>query len=185
LLSLLPLVLVRKSSNPSFAAANGQFMLFQAEIYQELKPHEAVKNSKAEDIEISKLFKRKNKKVACLVGNHEITCRMYENFNEAVNGFSRNVIMYFGNSFVLATLFWLVTSSGFIVVYISFSLSLFFLWLTVTLLTRIIISVISNQPVVQNLVLAIPQQVTLGIFIFKAFTKKFKNQYTWKGRNIS
>jgi glycosyltransferase involved in cell wall biosynthesis len=185
LLSLLPLILVRKSSKTSLAAANGQFMLFHAKTYRGIKPHESLKDSKVEDIEIAKLLKRRNKKVACLVGSHEISCRMYRTFKEAVNGFSRNVIMFFGKSFIFALFFWLVTTFGFIVVYCSFSLPLFFAWLAVAIFTRIIISVISYQPVFQNLVLAIPQQITMGIFILKAFTKKMKKQYTWKGRNIS
>ncbi len=185
LLSLLPLILVRKSSHPSIAAANGQFMLFHAETYNELNPHDKMKHNMVEDIAIAKFYKRTKKKVACLTGDREISCRMYENFSLAVNGFSRNVVMFFGNSFLLAFIFWLATTFGFIPVLLSFSAYLILSWFAAVVFTRIIVSSVSRQPVIQNLFLAIPQQVTLGIFIFRAFTKKVKKQHVWKGRNIS
>lgn len=185
LLSLLPLSLVRKSRFPSLAAANGQFMLFQADCYKIIRPHEVHKYSKVEDIEIARLYKKRNEFVACLTGNSEVSCRMYEGLEEAVNGFSKNVVMFFGNSYFLTVLFWLVTTFGFIVVYSSFYTSIFLIYLAAIVLIRILISLTSKQPVLQNLVLAIPQQGILGIIIFRAIFNKFNKQYKWKGRNIS
>ncbi len=185
LLSLLPLPLVRKSRFSSLAAANGQFMLFQADSYKIIRPHEVLKYSKVEDIEIARLYKRRNKFIACLTGNNEVSCRMYEGLENAVNGFSKNVVMFFGDSFFLAVLFWLITTFGFIVVFFSFPPIIFLIYLTLIVLTRIWISLASKQPVLQNLVLAIPQQGILGIIIFKAFINKYNKQYKWKGRNIS
>ncbi len=185
LLSLLPLILVRKSRFSSLAAANGQCMFFLTEDYKKHHLHKFMKSSKVEDIEIARLLKRKKKKVACLAGQSEISCRMYNSYAEAVNGFSKNVIMFFSNSFLIGFLFWLVTTFGFIVVYLSFPLPVFLVYLAAILLTRIFISKVSNQSILQNLVLAIPQQVTIGIFIFRALTNKLKKQHTWKGRNIS
>lgn len=185
LLSLLPLILVRKTSFPSIAAANGQFMLFNTEIYNKTQPHEKLKNSKVEDIEIARHFKQKKLKVACLVGNPSITCRMYSSTDEAIHGFSKNVIMFFGSSFILATLFWLVTTFGFIAIFISFSKPIFLYFLSMIILTRILISVLSKQSAFQNVLFIIPQQITLGLFIYQAFINKFKKQHIWKGRNIS
>ncbi len=185
LLSLLPLIMVRKSSFPSLAAANGQCMFFLTDDYKSIFPHELLKTKMVEDIQIAKLLKDGKKKMACLTGKPEISCRMYNNYAEAVNGFSKNVIMFFNNSFLLAVLFWLITTFGFIIIYYSFPLSIFLVYLSVLILTRIIISVISRQPVLLNLVLAIPQQLTIGVFIFRAMTNKLNKQHTWKGRNIS
>jgi glycosyltransferase involved in cell wall biosynthesis len=185
LLSLLPLVLVRKSNFQSLAAANGQFMLFNSKIYKELLPHEKMKSSKVEDIEIARYLKQNKIPVACLTGNETITCRMYECFNEAVNGFSKNVITFFGNSFAVAILFWLVTTFGFLTVLFGLNSSAFFLYLLIILVARIIISFISKQNIILNLVLLIPQQLTLGLFIYQAFMNKLNKQHQWKGRNIS
>lgn len=185
LLSLLPLILVRKSRFSSLAAANGQCMFFRTKDYKKYHPHKLMKSSMVEDIEIAKLLKRKKKKAACIVGSSEISCRMYNSYTEAVSGFSKNVIMFFSNSFFIAFLFWLVTTFGFIVIFISFSLPVFLVYLTIIIITRIIISAVSHQTILQNLVLAIPQQVTIGIFIFRAIINKLNKQHTWKGRNIS
>ncbi len=185
LLSLLPLVLVRKTNFPSIAAANGQFMLFNAGIYKQTLPHQQMKNSKVEDIKIAQFYKQNNIKVACLVGNGSISCRMYRSFTDAVYGFSKNVIQFFGASFLLAILFWLITTFGFLVILLSFSLPVFLLYLLTVVLTRVFISIVSKQAILRNLVLAIPQQITMGLFIVQAVVNVFKNRYTWKDRNIS
>ena len=185
LLSLLPLILVRKSKYQSLSAANGQYMLFSSKNYFALNPHEVMKANKVEDIEIARYFKKNNIPIACLTGDDTITCRMYQGFNEAINGFSKNVITFFGNSFVVAFLFWLITTFGFLLVFFSLGLPAVILYLFTILLARIFISIVSKQNLLMNLLLLIPQQFTLGFFIYKAFMYKSKNQYLWKGRNIS
>lgn len=185
LLSLLPLVLVRQTNFPSIAAANGQFMLFDAEIYRRTLPHRQMKSSKVEDIKIARFYKHNKIKVACLTGKPSISCRMYHGFREAVYGFSKNVIQFFGASFLLAILFWLITTFGFIAVLLSFSKTVILLYFSALIATRIFISIVSKQAVLRNLVLAIPQQISLGLFIAQAMANVIKNQYTWKDRNIS
>ncbi len=185
LLALLPLVLVRKTNFSSLAAANGQFMLFQSDIYRNIQPHEKMKNSKVEDIEIARYYKQNKIKVACLLGNSSITCRMYSGFSEAVYGFSKNIIQFFGGSFFTAVLFWLVTGFGFIAILFSFSTYIFLLYISGIILTRIFISIVSKQSVFRNLILAVPQQIIMGIIIIQAIVNTYKKQYSWKGRNIS
>lgn len=184
LLSLLPLVLVRSSKRPSLSAANGQFMLFESLAYKKLLPHEKMRSKKVEDIEIAKFFKKEGLKIACLTGKEEISCRMYKSFREAVNGFSKNVIMFFGNSFTCAILFWLVTTLGFLVVWFYMPIQLFVIFLVLILFTRIFISFGSRQNVIINLLLIIPQQLSMGLFIYKAIINKIRKEHQWKGRNI-
>lgn len=183
LLSLLPLILVRKSPLPSLAAANGQFMFFDAHIYRNIKPHLALRNNKVEDIEIAKLYKNNAIKVACLTGNDEITCRMYNSFKDAVHGFSKNVIMFFGSSFLVALLYWLITTFGFFVILLYFPTPVFYIYLAAWIITRILISIISRQSVLLNLAFAVPQQISMGLFILTAFRNKLLKKHTWKGRN--
>jgi glycosyltransferase involved in cell wall biosynthesis len=184
LLSLLPLILVRKSKNPAFAAANGQFMFFNAQQYKSLLPHERMKDNKVEDIAIAKFYKKNNIPVSCLVGNDEIRCRMYFDFVGAVNGFSKNVIAFFGNSFILAILFWLTISIGFVAVVMALPLSIVLFYGMIYFLTRILISRISKQKIFDNLLYLIPQLLSCGIFIYKALLFKFSKEYQWKGRSI-
>lgn len=185
LLTLLPLILVRKTGFSSLAAANGQFMLFNAEIYKNYLPHEKMKNDKVEDIKIARYFKNQKIQIACITGKDSVICRMYSGFLESVHGFSKNVTQFFGNSFSLAILFWLVTTFGFIAVFLGLSKTIFILYLTIFILTRITVSIAARQSVLMNLIFLIPQQLALGLFVLKAVVNRYKNQYEWKGRNIS
>jgi glycosyltransferase involved in cell wall biosynthesis len=184
LLSLLPLVLVRKLAFPSMAAANGQFMMFNSKIYKSIFPHELMKGNKVEDIEIARFLKKKKFRIACLTGDKTIMCRMYPGFSEAVNGFSKNVTAFFGNSLLLSLLFWLITTFGFIPVLSAMSPFIFTIYLSAYLMTRIFISVTSEQNLLINLLLFIPQQISCGLFIYKAFTNRLFKDYQWKGRSI-
>lgn len=120
LLSLLPLILVRKSGFPSLSAANGQFMFFRAHEYKMMQPYRTVRSDKFEDISIARLYKRHKIKTACMLGDESITCRMYSGIRESVSGFSKNVIAFFGYSFSLVIIFWLISTQGFIPVLLSF-----------------------------------------------------------------
>lgn len=184
LLSLLPLILIRFSRYPSLSAANGQFMLFQASLYHTFLPHEKMKMNLVEDIAISRLYKRNRISVACLVGDETIQCRMYTGFLAAIHGFSKNIIVFFGNSFLLALLFWLTTTMGFAVVLSFLPLNIFILYLIVYLSIRVMVSLISRQNILVNIICIIPHQITIGIFVTQAIINTLSNKYLWKGRYI-
>jgi len=184
LLTLLPLPLVRWSRFASVAAANGQFMLFNAQIYKDLHPHEFNRKHQVEDIAIARYFKQMSFPVACLTGDESIQCRMYGGFEEAVNGFSKNITAFFGNSFLLAVLFWFITTLGFIPVFISLQSRIFICYIAMIVVTRVLVSIASKQSIRDNLLYLILQQLVMGLFIFRAFTFKYFYQYQWKGRNI-
>jgi len=185
LLSLLPMVFTRESSRPSLAAANGQFMLFEKETYQKLQPHEKVKNQLVEDILIARLYKKSGQKMQCLTGNETIRCRMYQNLNDALHGFSRSVAEFFGGSHLAAFLYWLIGTFGIFAVI--FGLSAPFSFIALALIPGIIlfVSTASKQPFWQNLLFSIPRQLLLGVIVFLSFRNKKLKKTKWKGRNIS
>ena len=183
LLTLLPLIFIRVSPFTSHSAANGQFMLFLASVYKKMKPHEEFKSSPVEDIRISRYLKRNKIKVACILGDNRITCRMYHGFHEATHGFAKNTLMFFGNSSVLAILFWAFTTLGFIPV-LFVNLDLLICYITTILMTRMIVSLISKQNLLENVLFIIPQQFVLIYIISKAIQLKRKQDYIWKGRKI-
>lgn len=183
LLTLLPLVLVRASSFASLSAANGQFLLFNSAKYQALKPHELFKKSPVEDIAIAHHYKSIGLKIACVLGGRDISCRMYESHRQAFNGFTKNIRMFFGNSAILAVLFWILTTIGFVPV----------LWLdgahllcyvAIVAATRIAVSMASNQNPFENLTFALPQQIWLLLIILNSIISTHLKNYQWKGREI-
>lgn len=184
LLSLLPLRLVRISKFASLAAANGQFMFFSATEYHQTQAHEKMKMNKVEDIAIARFLKKKGYKVSCQTGYDEITCRMYSNYAEAVNGFSRNINDYFGGSVFVSLLFWLITSFGIFILFWKLNIWLAITGLIVFILTRVFVAVISKQSVAENLRYLIQQQWAMGVFIITSIKNRFKKEHEWKGRSI-
>ncbi len=185
LLTLLPLGLVRRTGFASLAAANGQFMLFEAAAYKEFSPHKTVKNKRVEDIEIARYLKQNKAGVTCLAGNRNIRCRMYQNYDDALNGLSRSVLLFFGNSAFLAVVFWMVSTFGFIVILISMSWQNSAVYLFLLLLIRIFVSLASGQAVLSNILWGFFQKLNLGIVIGKAIVARSKKSFEWKGRVVS
>ena len=184
LLSLLPLPLVKNCSGSSFSAANGQFMLFRRDVYTQLQPHYKFRMSRAEDIEISRYYKKERKLTATLAGDGSIRCNMYNRLNDAINGFSKNVFYFFGDSpfititfAILTTLtpLWLFVFNGVIPGLVS---------LAAVILMRIFVSHASKQSVGDNIKYLFHQQFVFMQIVAKAAVNRKKRVEIWKGRNI-
>ena len=195
LLSLLPLSLVRLSKKPSLSAANGQFILFDAQAYQKLQPHEMVRSSLVEDIEMMRRIKRlkpdpgrrrslKNRyRTAVITGDKRISCRMYNDFDEAVHGFSKNVLHFFGSSLIWTFIFLFLT--GPVIIFLAvYSWKLTVLFLLSGIMIRLLISLTSRQNLINNIILAPLQQLSLYYIVYKAIRYRSTGEYTWKGRKI-
>jgi chlorobactene glucosyltransferase len=184
LVSLLPLSLIKSSRNPAFSAANGQFMMFKARVYRKELFHERFKNHKVEDIAIMKYMKKRAYKVDTLLSAGQIQCRMYEGFLDAVNGFSKNVIEFFGGSVFLLVIYALITGFGGFVIYFSTPLFVLYLFIFLTILHRMIVSILSRQSIMHN-ILFVPFQLFAFIVITaKALIVRYSGRYVWKDRTI-
>lgn len=87
----LPLWLTYFSRLPSLAAASGLWIAFTREAYQLIDGHQAVSNQIVEDVELSRLAKKKGIKILTSAGTGVVSCRMYHSFSEVWNGFSKNL----------------------------------------------------------------------------------------------
>lgn len=184
LLSLLPLLLIRRSRWPVFSAANGQFLLFEAATYHRLLPHQTVKADRVEDIRIARFYKQQRLRIATLASEPDLTCRMYTGYNAAIDGFSKNVLQIFGGSALLAILYWTLTTLGIFPVVAVFGLDGLLLYGSLAVLIRVLVSQTSHQPVAENLLFMIPQQITLALMLCKAMTKTAHHQLIWKDRSV-
>jgi glycosyltransferase involved in cell wall biosynthesis len=183
LLTLLPLIFVRKSPFIAHSAANGQFMLFDAEKYQNFQPHLVFRSSAIEDISIASYFKQKKEKIACLTGDKRIQCRMYKSYQEAMNGFSKNIFMFFGNIPALALLFWAFAAFGFVPILIEIPQ---FLpgYIAGIFTIQFLYAKSSNQNIFLSTLLFPFQLIFLFITLCNALWVKKKRKYIWKERNI-
>lgn len=184
LLSLLPLIFTRISRRRSLSAANGQSMLFRTDTYRKHWFHKKVKSFPVEDIRIFRMMKRLRLKSHTMLSNGQISCRMYNGFDEALKGFSKNIFEFFGGSVLFSIVFALTTSLGWIPVLLSGSSLLIFLWCSMTLWINIVVSKISRQNIFMNLLLAVPQQIAFLRLIVAAFSYRMFGGYRWKGRDV-
>jgi glycosyltransferase involved in cell wall biosynthesis len=184
LLNLLPLRLVRLSSNPSFAAASGQFMMFDAATYKEQQWHEQVKGKIVEDIEIMKLVKGYGYRAEALLANGYISCRMYRSFAQAFAGFSKNILAGFNHNVLVMFLYLLFVVLGPLAIFYFLPYELLFFALTLIGLSRVMISLMARQNVLLNLVLHPFQLFCLVLIAVTSMNRYFTNTTVWKGRHI-
>lgn len=184
LLNLLPLRLVKLSKNPAFAAASGQCMFFNANNYKENHWHERVKHQVVEDVEIIKFVKQEKFNAEALLANGLIYCRMYKNLGESLNGFSKNLLAGFGNNIIILLLYQLLVTIGPVILILNFNIALLVLPLTLIVLSRIMISYLSGQHVLINLILHPLQMLFFLIISFISIKKHIFKTSTWKGRTI-
>jgi len=183
LLSLLPLPLVIFGLRSSFSAANGQFMMFRADIYHKLQAHSLVRASAVEDIEIMQHYKKKRYRCATHLGDSRVQCRMYSSYRAAISGFSKNVLHFFLGNLYWAFFYIIFTSFGLLFLAL-WSLPQFLIALSLALLSRVLISLMSHQKVLNNLLWTPVQHVSFLWMVKMALEQKFRGSMFWKGREI-
>ncbi|WP_374165481.1 glycosyltransferase family 2 protein [Arcticibacter sp. MXS-1] len=184
LLNLLPMRLVKLSKNTAFAAASGQCMFFDGVAYRKEQWHSRVRDKVVEDIEIMKQVKGSGYKGEALLANGYVYCRMYRGFGEAVSGFSKNLLAGFNNNVAGLVCYLLLVMLGplFIALYLDLQLLLFMV--TLVVLTRLMISLLSGQNPFWNIILHPFQMLSLLILSIVSVRKHLTNTVTWKGRRV-
>lgn len=186
LLNFLPLRKVYSSPTKSFVAANGQFLLFDKETYNRIGGHESVKDKVVEDMELARILKSNGEKIITCVGGEAVYCKMYNQFEDGVNGFSKNFFTGFK------------TSPGVFLLMIHLFLFIYFLPAVLSLvnfkymyivglivLSRIVISIISRQNILVNVLLHLPQMIVIYFVGWKSLINTLRGNIEWKGRRIS
>jgi glycosyltransferase involved in cell wall biosynthesis len=184
LLTLLPLGLVRKSTWSSFSAANGQCMVFDGNNYRKNQWHKVVKHIIVEDIGIMKAMKKKKCKVETLIGQKEVSCRMYHTFAESFNGVARSAPAFFSNNLIWAVFYLTVVLIGPIfLIFINIWYFVFYALLVVFI--RIFVAFLGKVNALQMVALHLPQMVILPFLVLKGFGMRFRKKYQWKNREFN
>ncbi|HCN84713.1 MAG TPA: glycosyl transferase family 2 [Sphingobacteriaceae bacterium] len=153
LLNMLPVRLIHLSKNPAFVATSGQFMLFDAANYHHQQWHKQVKSKLVSDTEIMKLTKTAGYPVETLLANGYITCRMYKNFKDALNGFSKILLAGFNNNIAGLLIYLLLVILGPIYIGYYLDMKLLFFAFSLIILSKIMISLSSEQNTLINIIL--------------------------------
>jgi len=184
LLNLLPVRLVFLSKNAAIATACGQFMLFDAAVYRQNKWHDLVKNNVVEDAAIMRQVKLAGHNGEVLLANGLISCRMYKNYSEAINGFSKNALAAFNYSIAGLLAYILLLLGGPMIVITTLNFNLIFFMTGLILLTRVMISLSAGQNVWYNIILHPIQMVNMAVIAFLSIQKYLTKTVVWKGRRV-
>jgi len=186
---------IAKKPSVSVSAANGQYMFFKSEVYRAIGGHTAVKNNVVEDVFLAKAVKRAGYKTGLVNGSDIVTCKMYWNFKETFEGFSKN--FYPGMSYKLSTMiaflshfFLLYVVPVFFVLFaaVTQNTSIEFLWIPlaqVGLITiiRAMITFSFSMPLYQLWLHPLSAAIAIAIGINSVRWSRSKIQ--WKGRSYT
>ncbi|WP_338836804.1 glycosyltransferase [Gordonia polyisoprenivorans] len=96
-MSTLPLGIAVRSSRPSLSAANGQFLVVDAETYRRAGGHAAVAGEVLEDIALLRAIKSVGGMGGVGAGAHLAQCRMYHGHREIREGYRKSLWSAFGS----------------------------------------------------------------------------------------
>jgi hypothetical protein len=96
-LTCLPLRIAERSSRPSLAAANGQFLVVDAKAYRDAGGHAAVRNEVVEDVALARMFVRSGAHGGFVDGSAIARCRMYDGGHAVVDGYAKSAWCAFGS----------------------------------------------------------------------------------------
>ncbi|MDB4921000.1 glycosyltransferase family 2 protein [Mucilaginibacter sp.] len=184
LLNLLPLRLVFLTKNAATATACGQFMLFDAAVYNENQWHELVKDKVVEDAEIMRLVKATSYNGEVLLANGMVSCRMYKTYKEAINGFSKNALAAFNYSIPGLLVYILLLIGGPMIILTTLNFNLIFFMGGLIILTRVMISLSSGQNALYNMILHPLQMINMVVIAFLSIQKHLTKTNEWKGRRV-
>jgi len=185
LLAFLPLRLVADSPNPKFVAANGQFIMIRKDIYDTIGGHETVRDKVVEDMEIARTLKRNGKRVMTLLGGDLVSCRMYTDAGDSVRGFTKNFYAGFNTSKSMFISMLIVLAAVFLGPFIAIVEYGFFIYPVIfIILNRLCISIVSQQPVLYNILLHPVHMMIMVIIGIRSVEAYSKRQIVWKGRRL-
>ncbi|MEH0937551.1 glycosyltransferase [Micromonospora psammae] len=96
-LTFLPLRAMERSPRPSLAAAGGQFLVVDRAGYTAAGGHGAVRDKVLEDIELARAVKRSGGRIALADGSRLASCRMYDNWPQLRDGYTKSLWASFGH----------------------------------------------------------------------------------------
>lgn len=92
---------------PGLSASIGQFMLIRRDTYREIGGHEAIRDNVADDLALVRQVKTHKRRWRLFDGTNLVYCRMYRNFSQVFQGFSKNFFSVFGNRIIPFLFIWI------------------------------------------------------------------------------
>jgi len=81
--------------NSSVAAANGQYILIRRETYEAVGGHAAIAGNILEDVALARAVKSSGRKIRFRYGANAVRTRMYRNYRQLRDGWTKNLTLLF------------------------------------------------------------------------------------------
>lgn len=194
ILTLMPLILIKRSKNPLFCTAIGQFLLFKRDVYESIGGHESIAPEILDDVHISKQVKRGGYRFMIFDGSNNIYCRMYSNLSEVVKGFSKFIFAAFNfNIYTLAAVlsfilvlflfpFILLPLGFFVFEWSGLIINLMILQIFLVFIIKITLSFRFRTRILDVLLHPLSMIYIILIAVNSVFQAKFGQGVAWKGR---
>lgn len=98
--SFIPTYLVRLLRWPSLSVTIGQFMLFRRQAFEAIGGYEAVRANIIDDVSLGRKILEHGLRMRLMDATQHVTCRMYHNFTDVVEGFTKNAFAFFDNRII-------------------------------------------------------------------------------------
>lgn len=176
LLNLTPLRLVRLLPSPVFSAGSNQCMFFDAALYRKYEWEQRFKGRLPEALEVIKTVKQEGFKVETLLGNRLIYTIIPEHIDVFFQKTGQLLLRKFGNNIPAALLYLLLVVAGPVFIFAKNEYDLLVLPVGLIFMSRIMISFLSGQNALWNILMHPVQMVmllgSLPVAIYKKLTSK-------------
>lgn len=171
ILNMVPLRLIRLFKAPVLATTNADCLFMDAEACfnkQWLNRFDSLKGT----LELLKIVKQDQFKAETLLGNHFIDKHSYLGENDAVDAAADNLRLYFNGNLFAAFIYVFLLVIGPIIVLIGINLNVLILPFGLIFLSRVMISFLTAQNPVYNLLLHPIQMLMLVVVYIRALSKQ-------------
>lgn len=172
MLNLVPLRLVRLFPSPVFSAASSQCMFFDASVYQQYNWHAKLDGHLPEALEIIKAVKQNGFKAETLLGNRLLYLASPNTGKGIVLQTGEQLLKGFGNNIYAGLLYLLLVVAGPVFMLLNYEYRLMILPFGLIFLSRVMISFLSRQHPLWNLLLHPIQLLMLVVSLILAICTK-------------
>jgi len=186
-----PLLLAEKFNLSAFSVSIGQFMLFRRSAFDAIGGYEAIRSHPVDDMVLGRNIITHGLRWKFMDATRHITCRMYHNFSEAMDGFTKNIFAVFNHHIFLYCLGWFWIAVSFLApAYALLSRSVIFPRpvAVIAVLEAVCMVALAYRRFRVPAYLVLLYLISLLIFTWIAFRSlaySFLGYGTWKGREIA
>jgi cellulose synthase/poly-beta-1,6-N-acetylglucosamine synthase-like glycosyltransferase len=181
-ISSVPLAIAKRSSNPSFAVANGQFFAVKKSALMKSGGYSSIKAEVLDDMQMARVLLRN--KFKGTVGNGALIaqCHMYSSWSELRNGYAKSLWKGFGGVFGSIIAIALLVLTGIIPI-VSAALGSPLGWFAfeAVLISRLISAKITRANLFDSLLHPISSVLLIYLIIYSWL---MRGRIQWKGRAV-